>query len=400
MNRTIVEKARSMLLEAGLSKEFWAEAVNTAVYLINRSPTKVVAGKTPEEAFSGKKPNLSNLKVFGAKALVYIPKQLRKKLDGKTKECIFMGYSDDIKGYRLYDGAVNDTIFSRDVVFFERTDGTDTEENAHPKTVPHHQTTLNNAEDDDVNAEEDDVNAEEDDVNEDEEIASERDNSEFDDDESEYFTDTSNDASNDDTVIEAEAQSSNYESTVDTDDSSSGPVEVPQVAGVRRSERTPKPRKMDDYVTYFTNEEIMPDPMTIEEAMSRPDKELWKQAIQSELQSLKENDTWMLVDRPKNQKILGTKWVFKTKRNADGEVERYKARLFAQGFSQIRGVDYDEIYSPVVRHNSVKLLLALAAKYDLEIHHVDVTTAYLQGDLEENIYINQPGTDKDENKVV
>lgn len=100
-NRTIVEKARSMLQEAGLDSKYWAEAVNTAVYLKNRSPTKAVRGMTPEEAWTGK--NLKYLRVFGSKAHVHVPKQLRTKWDSKSKEMIFVGYCEDSKAYRLMD---------------------------------------------------------------------------------------------------------------------------------------------------------------------------------------------------------------------------------------------------------------------------------------------------------
>lgn len=100
-NKTIVEKARVMLQEANLSNDFWAEAVNTAVYLKNRSSTKTVKETTPEKAWTGKKVDLSHLRVFGSRTFVHISKQKRTKWDLKSKEMIFVGYHEDSKAYRL-----------------------------------------------------------------------------------------------------------------------------------------------------------------------------------------------------------------------------------------------------------------------------------------------------------
>src|SRR5947209_3110293 len=104
MNRTIIEKVRSILLEAGLPESFWAEAVNTAVYLYNRSPTRSLDGKTPYEAWNGIKPDLSHLKVFGCVVFLHIPDEKRNKLQSKAKRCLHMGYvTNTTKMWRLWD---------------------------------------------------------------------------------------------------------------------------------------------------------------------------------------------------------------------------------------------------------------------------------------------------------
>lgn len=132
------------------------------------------------------------------------------------------------------------------------------------------------------------------------------------------------------------------------------------------------------------------EPNTIEEAMSGPDKAQWDKAIQTELQNLKSKDTWELTKAPKNRNVIGCRWVFKLKRDADGRVQKYKARLVAKGFSQVPGVDFEETYAPVGRTTSLRLLLAIAATEDLEIYQVDVEGAYLNGSLEEEIYMSLP----------
>ena len=133
------------------------------------------------------------------------------------------------------------------------------------------------------------------------------------------------------------------------------------------------------------------EPLTVTEAMGRDDSwKDWKEAMESEFQSLIDNKTWELVPLPKGHKSIGCKWIFKIKYSSDGSVERYKARLVALGYLQKEGIDYTETFAPVAKMTSIRTLLALAATDDAEIHQMDVKTAFLNGDLEEEIYMNQP----------
>ena len=119
-NRTLVECARSMLQGKGLSNGFWAEAINTAVYLKNRSSTKCLGFKTPFEALFGFKPAVSHLRIFGSKAYAHIPKADRKKLDPKALKCIFVGYGTEFKAYKLFNPMTHKVFASRDVIFHEQ----------------------------------------------------------------------------------------------------------------------------------------------------------------------------------------------------------------------------------------------------------------------------------------
>jgi hypothetical protein len=120
-NRTIMECARSMICAQGLDLEFWAEAVNTAVYIKNQSPTKALESKTPQEAWTGRKPDVSHLRVFGCKAFAHIPDEKRRKLESKSMPCVFLGYCERTKTYRLMCVETKRIIKSRDVVFLEGT---------------------------------------------------------------------------------------------------------------------------------------------------------------------------------------------------------------------------------------------------------------------------------------
>ena len=119
MNRSLMEKARSMLSGAGLGQEFWALAVDTACYLKSRSPTLALVDKTPYEVWFGQKPSVAHVRVFGCEAFVHVPKEKRSKLDNKAEKCIFVGYKDGIKGYKLWNPVTRKVVYSRDVVFRE-----------------------------------------------------------------------------------------------------------------------------------------------------------------------------------------------------------------------------------------------------------------------------------------
>ena len=127
MNRTLVEAVRSMLFGAKLPDKFWAETLSTAAYLLNRSPTKAVKGMTPYEAWTGVKPQVDHLRVFGCQAYAQIPRDERKKLNSKSRRCILLGYGTETKGYRLYDPHRQKVFFSRNVIFNEHKRGLEKE---------------------------------------------------------------------------------------------------------------------------------------------------------------------------------------------------------------------------------------------------------------------------------
>ena len=149
-------------------------------------------------------------------------------------------------------------------------------------------------------------------------------------------------------------------------------------------------RSPDMYGEWVNLSQDNPEPSCVREEMASSNKSKWREAMKKEMESLYENEVWDLVEPPKGRKIVGSKWVFKEKMGADGTTERYKAGLVAEGFSQKRGLDYDETFSPVVRTESVHSMIALAAKDNLLLHQMDVTTGFLNWSLEEEVYMNQP----------
>ena len=132
------------------------------------------------------------------------------------------------------------------------------------------------------------------------------------------------------------------------------------------------------------------EPNTYREAVNSSEGPQWREAIKSEIDSILQNHTWELVDLPPGCQPLGYRWIFKRKMRPDGTIDKYNARLVIKGYKQRAGLDYFDTYSPVTRITSIRLVLAIAAIRNLEVHQMDVKTAFLNGNLEEEIYMEQP----------
>ena len=160
---------------------------------------------------------------------------------------------------------------------------------------------------------------------------------------------------------------------------------------IRRSEHRRVPQwffQIEDDIFFCVPLEIE-EPTFFIEAIDSPNRKEWMDAMRDELDSMVKNDFWELLDLP-GRKAIGNKWIFKVKHRTDRSLDTFKARLVAKGYTQVEGVDYEETFSPVVRLSSVRLLLALVAHLNLELFQMDVETDFLNGNLEEDIYMDQP----------
>nr|KAJ0189849.1 hypothetical protein LSAT_V11C800451850 [Lactuca sativa] len=194
---------------------------------------------------------------------------------------------------------------------------------------------------------------------------------------------------------------SSSKSATQAEDVSGGASSVPET---RKSTRAKKAKSFgSDFQLYLvegTRSEtisqhqycfnIEEDPKTFSETMASRDVHFWKEAIHDEIDSIMHNNTWVLADLPPGCKALGCKWILKRKMKVDGTIDKYKAILVIQGFRQKEGIDFFDTYAPVARISTIRLLLALAAIHNLVIHQMDVKTAFLNGDLDEEIYMKQP----------
>ena len=353
MNRTLMERVRCLLSHAKLPNSYWGEALLTAAHVINLSPCIPLQHDVPQRVWSGKDVSHKHLRVFGCKAFVHIPKDERSKLDSKTRQCIFVGYGNDNFGYRLYDPIEKKLIRSRDVVFFE-----DQITGNFEKLAEEQQSQENYYDLDLIPP-----------VAE----SSHSNGNIYDD-----LADVDTPTTNDDAVEPDRQDVAGPSEPADT-------TEIP----VRRSSRVRQPssRYSSDEYIMLTDEG---EPECYEEVLTHDQKENWLQAMREEMKSLYDNHTYELMNLPKGKKALKNKWVFKLKTEEKSSQPRYKARLVVKGFSQKEGVDFSEIFSPVVKMSSIRVVLGLAASMDLEIQQMDVKTAFLHGELEEEIYMEQP----------
>ena len=174
--------------------------------------------------------------------------------------------------------------------------------------------------------------------------------------------------------------------------------DIPTIADagvtLRRSQRTKRLIIHDDYEVYLHEHDfdISDDsnPITYEEAINSLHSKFWLNAMENEMKSMESNGVWDLVELPDGSKPIWCKRVFKTKRDSNDQVERYRARLVAKGFSHKEGIDYTETFSPVSTKDSFRIIMAIVAHYDLELHQMDVKTAFLNDDLFEDMYMVQP----------
>ncbi|KAG7532846.1 Zinc finger CCHC-type superfamily [Arabidopsis thaliana x Arabidopsis arenosa] len=367
LNRTIMNKVRSMLSESGLGQKFWAEAASTSVYLINRSPSSAIDFQIPEERWTSAVPDLSGLRRFGCLVFAHSDEG---KLNPRAKKGIFTGYPEGVKRFRVWLLDDQKCIISRNVVFRESVMYKEViaQEQSGKSFNPVHLLT------DDVTCEIAGKNRSTGDLAQGGVMDQDR---------------------------EASPGQSNVEGTTETETQSS---EDHQIAIHRPRRQIIQPIRLQDYVTdeaeleeiagyaYMVTEDGgKPEPGSFQEAMENPDKDKWILASDEEMDSLIKNKTWVLVERDKKQKPIGCKWVFKRKAGIAGvEGPRFKARLVAKGYSQKEGVDYQEIFSPVVKHVTIRFFLSMVAHFDMELQQMDVKTAFLHGYLDETIYMEQP----------
>lgn len=449
LNRTLLEMTRCLLNHGNMPKEFWAEAIDTAAYIISRLPTAANDGKSPFEAWYGYAPKLSQLRVFGCVAYAHIHKTDREdKLGSTATKCLFLGYSRTRSAYRVYNPETKLVHESHDVTFDESSfpgiGNGNTQETVNdnsivvyggvptatsieppvaapsvpaatsiesPVAAPRRRVSF---------APLQNPNASE----------STADTSSIDTPVGNTHTSAPTEAARAAEVIitgagpvvedETAVAGSNSQSRIDhsTPDSPAlteasaesedvfeealegNAMEHEPRVTVTKSGRVSKP---PDHFTFnhinlvheqVSNSLTINDPHspdTRKEAISGPDAQCWLKAEVEELSKIKNAGTYQLVTRPKDRKVVGCRFAYKLKVDATGKPTVYKARLVAKGYSQIPGVDFGETFAPTVRLESLRVLFAIRSINNWPpILHVDWVSAFLNGELEETIYMEQP----------
>ena len=408
-NRVTIEGVRTVLLDAKLPPSLWPLAAYLIVYCRNRSPTNALDNQTPYEAWFGVKPRFLHMRRFGCPAYIHIPKHARKKLDPKATLLTFVGYDLDSTAYLLWDGKA--VVRSRDVYFVE--DGLESAQGEaraggqHGDSLPSPSFGYDFSPDSPSEA-----------------VGLQAGPAPQHDDNGQPHSDDSEpDLDYDDTLTIASLLQPQAVSSSSAAAGNSVPAPaVPAPAVGNAATETAKERrariwnenqrkKLVDRLESAPGDhapstmhslaliarggtqistDAPSEPRSFKEAMDGPQAAEWKKAGDSEINSLLKAGTYTLVPRPSHRNVIGNKMVLKIKRGKDGSIVKHKARLVAKGFLQRYGVDYDETYAPVARYPSIRALLALAAHHDWELHQMDVKSAYLNGDLEEEIYMAQP----------
>ncbi|KAJ9551954.1 LOW QUALITY PROTEIN: hypothetical protein OSB04_015999 [Centaurea solstitialis] len=398
-NRTLIEAARSMLSEANLATQFWAEAVNTACYTQNRSLIVKRFRRTPYELFRNRKPSIEHLHIFGCVCYILNNKDNFGKFDSKSDDGIFLGYTSISKTYRVFNKrrqSIEETIHVKfdesGPTFPHPNDNSEINQWADsffqvpepPIADPSPQDLPDGFEENPLpptdSATPPLINA----TPITQIIPSEPDQPTN----SEDFSQTTVSEPNPTNLL---PDPSIYEA------STSGQVYQPpalrwtkdhpidQVLGNPSSGI--KTRRQSGNVCLYVNFISENEPKEIDDALRDP---AWVSAMQEELAEFIRNNVWLLVPRPRKRTIIGSKWIFRNKLDEIGTIIRNKARLVAQGYRQEEGIDYDETFAPVARLEAIRLFLAFAAHMNFKVYQMDIKNAFLNGKLNEEVYVAQP----------
>ena len=326
--RTLFEMGRCMLLENDLPKFLWAYAVMAASYTRNRCFNKRL-GMTPVEAFTGIRPNISHMHEFGSKCFSHVNK--KTKLDPRSEQGVFVGYDKSSPAYLVYFPTNRVVKRSRCVWFVN-----DKSRMCESETV--------------------------------------------------------------DYPVARDVRSEQSDEGEPVVDEAVGKHDVAEETKERYPKRvTSKPKWFEDYVEKVQDTHVYIDycynvahvPNNFGEAVACSEGEAWREAMNSEMESLVDNNVFELSKLPEGKSLVGGRWVFASKFDADGNL-KHKARYVAKGYSQKENIDYFETFSPTVNMTSVRMLIQTAVNENMLVHQMDVKTAYLNAPIDCELYVKQP----------
>jgi transposase InsO family protein len=385
--RTIFESMRSTLHHAKLTSKFWPQVAKAACYIRNRCYTSSIKSKrTPEHIWSGRKPSIKHIRVIGCNAFVHVRKVERGKLDNKTTPAIHLGWNEQQNSYLVFDIELNKFVTSCHVEF-------DEESFSHSKQY--------NERINDASESYGDIGSHD-----------------------ELFN-------NEIALAKLISLEPHNQAQPQPQPQQQPPILAPQTPPIEASEpaapsiKQPKAKmnwKKDASISELNPDNVISAPRvrtttkqlglvnyksdigseqafsafitpnTFEQAMQSAQRLNWRTAMDKEMQSLHDNNVWELVNMPtdKNVNIMGCRWIYKVKETSEGEIERLKARLVGQGFTQVFGKDYNETWAPVPRYKSVRIIIAIACIKGYELKQLDIETAFLYADVKEDIYMRQP----------
>jgi len=391
-HRHVVETGLTLLAQSHVPQHFWHFAFDTAVYLINRMPSRTNSNISPFEHVFKRKPDFSFLRVFGCRCFPHLRPYNKHKIDFRSIPCVFLGYSASHHGYRCFDPDTERIYVARHVRFHEQsfpyrvlTPSSPTPQTPNPyvssyPTPPPDTTPTTTT--------------------------------------PPLDTQTTHTAS----PQPASPQPASPQ-PVSQPDAPSPPVApslppllhtyqlrpkptttppqphstpLPSTPRTRPHNLRPNPKPNSKFIAAsFHSSTPETEPATFTVANKDPK---WRHAMSEEYSALLRNNTWTLVPRVPNSNVVDCKWVYKIKRDQTGAVSRYKARLVAKGFRQQHGIDYQETFSPVIKSTTIRVVLSLAVTQKWPLRQLDIQNAFLHGELKETVYLQQPSGFVDPNK--
>ncbi|GJX29430.1 putative RNA-directed DNA polymerase, partial [Tanacetum coccineum] len=365
-HRHVVETGLTLLSQSAVPTKFWHFAYDTAVYLINRMPSRNSSNTSPFEHIFKRKPDFSFLKVFGCQCYPHLRPYNKHKMDFRSIPCVFLGYSPSHHGYRCLDPTSNRLYIARHVRFNEQ---------CFPFTIPSPSSSPTPFPSPDP-----------------------------------YVSSYPCGLIPSDSILQSPTpppptpQTTGAKSPTPPSTTVVPPLDPPSDTAiltqqpdtavtpprrVRPPSLRPNPKQRVRYnpYAYHTSSATETEPPTFSVANRDPH---WKNAMAEEYAALTRNGTWSLVPPVPTANVVDCKWVYKIKRDPHGAIQRYKARLVAKGFNQQPGIDYHETFSPVVKFTTVRVVLSLAVSKRWPLRQLDVQNAFLHGDLTETVFMRQP----------
>ncbi|WZZ03311.1 hypothetical protein YC2023_089232 [Brassica napus] len=434
-NRHLMEVARSLMFQSNVPKRFWSDAVATACYLINRTPTKVLNEKAPFEVLNRYKPALDYLRVFGCLCFVLKPGEMINKLEARSTKAVFIGYSATQKGYKCYDPIARRVLVSRDVKFLEDRGYYEEKNQEDLKDLTSDKATtlriileglgISTSQDPRNHATTppevgspshlDHEGGEEHEEPMQEQVQNQEDSGQHNQEVTQEVESTGSDESGTHSSGDWEGDGSNESGAQSSEDGQEPQEEqVQELRPLRRSTRIRKDPSSwvntrvyynaqavehpsqavcsfaqypEEHCAFMVNLDENYIPRSYEEAIM--DKE-WKESVGAEAGAMIKNDTWYESELPKGKKAVTSRWIFTIKYKADGKIERKKSRLVARGFTQTYGEDYIETFAPVAKLHTIRIVLSLAVNLGWGLWQMDVKNAFLQGELEDEVYMHPP----------
>ncbi|GJY78188.1 retrovirus-related pol polyprotein from transposon RE1 [Tanacetum coccineum] len=391
-HRHLVETGLAMLFHAHVPASYWVDAFSSATYIINRLPTKLLGNHSPFELLYSRLPNYTNFRAFGCLVYPYLRDYSAHKLAPRSIPCVFIGYNPQYKGYKCLDPDSSRIYITRHARFDEVTfpfastanpnalstlqlctfleDGPPISDAPVPESRP---TDTRPSSSSPCGLCPVPTTAAEP-IHEPDSTPS-----------SPYSSEDDNPPTDSDDVSSHGAPPA-PPATAPTEPSSVHQMKTRSKSGIFKTKHSPDFVSLTSHALHAALFSLV-QPKGFKSAAKHPQ---WMAAMHDEMEALKQNCTWTLVPRPSASNIVGSKWVYRIKYHADGSVERFKARVVAQGFTQIPGLDYSHTFSPVVKASTVRIVLSLAVLHRWRLHQLDVKNAFLHGHLNETVYMEQP----------